>query len=475
MRHRTPAWLALVAAALLSAVPAAAQDGAFTLRNVRVVSPETNAAGPLSRIRIDGDRIVSIEPESAAPIAGPVVDGGGGFASPGLWDMHIHALSDPDAATARILPLLISHGVTGIRDMGSLVPGIAATRARLAAEPALPRPRLYVSGPLLDGQALPWYGDLPLVLKTPAEVGPAVDRLKAEGMDFLKVYSGLSPEVLSAVSDEGRRAGLPIAGHITLQGGMAAAAAARQATFEHLSVATVLECLPDDPGFFDRWVASRFQQGYDAYWDLILDFDRRADWAACDARFRDLAAAGVAFTPTLVMEFLDRERTDLPALNWLEPRSREWCETNLTQVDAADPARRAAAYAFYRRAFDRMRAAGLRVLAGSDSANFCLAPGSSLLLELERLVELGLTPAEAVSAATTEAARVMGRSEDLGRIAPGYGADIVVTPADPLQDVRAFRDLSLVIAAGEVHDRPALAAMRDAAAAAAAAAPPPPT
>ncbi|HZV84502.1 MAG TPA: amidohydrolase family protein, partial [Brevundimonas sp.] len=401
-----------------------------------------------------------------------VIDGGGGFASPGLWDMHIHALSDPDAATGRVLPLLISHGVTGIRDMGSLVPGITATRARLADDPALPRPRLYVSGPLLDGQALPWYGELPLVLKTPAEVGPAVDRLKSDGMDFLKIYSGLAPEVMTAIASEARRAGLPTAGHITLEGGMAAAAASGQTTFEHLSIATFLECLPGDPGFFDRWVASRFDQGYDAYWDLILDFDRRADWAACDARFRDLAAAGVVFTPTLVMEFLDREGTDLPALGWLEPRSRGWCETNLGQVDAADPARRAAVYAFYRRAFDRMRAAGIRVTTGSDSPNFCLAPGSSLLLELERLVELGLTPAEAIAASTSEAARVMGRAGDLGRIAPGYGADIVVTPADPLQDIRAFRDLSLVIAAGKVHGRPAMARMRQAAVQSAAATPP---
>lgn len=458
------AMLHAVAAALVIAgvTPAAAQT--LTIRNVRVVSPEDGVIGPLSRIRLEGDRIVAVEPESSGPVAGDSLDGAGAFATPGLWDMHVHALSDPQVAVERTLPLLISHGVTGIRDMGSVVPGIISTRARLAADPALPRPRLYVSGPLLDGQALPWYGDLPLVLETPEEVVPAIAGLKAQGMDFLKLYSGLAPAVLDAIAVEARIAGLPTAGHVTLAGGMAAAARIGQGSVEHLSVATFLDCLPHDPGFFDRWVVSRFEGSYDAYWGHILDFEARADWALCDARFGDLAAAGTAFTPTLVMEFLDRERTDPAALAWLDPRSREWCELNLQRADAGDPGRKAAVYGFYVRTLARMRTAGIRVVAGSDAPNFCLAPGASLHAELERLVEAGLTPAEAVAAATTEPARLMGRSHDLGRIAPGYAADIVLTPGNPLEDVGAFRSLQAVIAAGRVHDSAALSRMRDEAA-----------
>lgn len=450
--------LSAVGLAIFGAGEVAAET--VTLRNVHVVSPEQGSVSGLSRVVFQDDRILSVEPESPAPVEGRQIDGDGGYVTPGLWDMHIHVLGDPTVATVRALPQLLSFGITGVRDMGSVVPGIVETRRRLAADQTLPRPRLYVSGPLLDGQALPWYGDLPLVLKTPEEVGPALASLKAQGMDFFKVYGGLSPEVLQAVGEEARRLDMPVAGHITLTGGMAAAARIGQRGFEHLSIATLVECLPGEPEFFDRWVGSRFQQGYDAYWDISLDFAARADWATCEARFRDLAEAGSAFTPTLVMEFLDRERTSAEALALLPADQKAWCERNLDMVDAADRTRRDRYYAFLRQTFDRMRAADLRVVAGSDASNFCLAPGESLLSELDRLVELGLTPAEAVAAATTEAARLMDRSDDLGRISRGYRADILLTRDNPLNSVRALRALDLVVAAGRLYDQAALAAMR---------------
>lgn len=450
---------------LILALSGAAEAGAETLilRNVRLAAPGAVETAPLSRIVIDGDRIVAVEPEHEGAVAGAVIDGAGAWASPGLWDAHIHALGDAEAAVARTLPLLVAHGVTGVRDMGAVPEKIVEVRARLAADPALARPRLYVSGPLLDGQALPWYGDLPLVLKTPEEVPPALARLKAQGMDFLKIYSGLKPEVLDAIGAEAGRLGLPTAGHVTLSAGLSGAARIGQRSVEHLSVSTFLECLPDDPGFFNRWVGSAFQSGYDALWDLELDFDRRADWARCDTKLGELAAAGTAFTPTLGMVFLDRAHTDMDALQWAEPRARDWCLQNLERVETADPARRAQAYDLYRRMLARVREAGLTILAGTDAPNFCLVAGSSLLVELELLVESGLTPAEAVEAATVAPARLMGRSADIGRVAPGFVADVLLTRANPYADVRAYRDLQWVVAAGRAHDAAALAAMKRAA------------
>ncbi|MCS6625408.1 amidohydrolase family protein [Roseibacterium beibuensis] len=437
----------------------------LTLRNVRIASAVADSPSPqLSRIHIEGDRIVSIEPEHDGPVDGASIDGERAFASPGLWGMHIHALTDLGAATRRTLPLLVSHGVTGIRDMGSVPVGIEAIRGRLEADPTLPRPRLFVSGPLLDGHALPWYGDLPLVLTTPEAATAAVGRLKAQGMDFLKIYSDLKPEVLDAIAAEAQRLDMPTAGHVTRLGGLEAAARIRQSSIEHLSVATFLECLPGDPGFFDRWVSARFES-YDAFWDLILDFEARADWTTCEARLRALAAAGAVFTPTLAVEFLDRERTNLEALTWLAPRAREWCELNLARVEAADLERRNRVYDAYIRMLARVRSAGIPIMAGSDAPNFCLAPGSSLHGELERLVEAGMTPAEAVAAATIEPAKLMGRSQDMGRVAPGYVADIVLTASNPFMDVGAYRDIRWVVAAGRVYDEAALDRMRQAAAA----------
>ena len=110
------------------------------------------------------------------------------YVMPGLWDMHAHALTDADDAIERILPLFIANGVIGIRDMGSVVPSIQEVRQRLSDNRQLVAPHLYVSGPLLDGAKLPWYGDLPLVLKTPEEVQTKLPELIEQGMDFLKIY-----------------------------------------------------------------------------------------------------------------------------------------------------------------------------------------------------------------------------------------------------------------------------------------------
>lgn len=454
-------FVVLVCLATALVPPASAQD--LTLRHARIVDVETGRIGPPSRITITGERIVGVEPESDRPVTGLTLDLEGLWVTPGLWDSHVHALSDPDDALERALPLFVAHGVTSVRDMGSLLPGIREVRARLTANPETPAPRLMVSGPLLDGQALPWYGDLPRVITTPAEAEAAVLDLKTEGMDFLKVYEGLAPPVLDHLSLVAHREGLPLAGHATRQGGLSGAVTARQATVEHLSVATLTECLPSDPDFFDRWVAARFQEGYDAHWGHILDFAARADWALCDRLFAEMVSADVAFTPTLVMEFLDRDRVDEASLVWTAPPAANWCQTNLNGVAAASPELKAQVYAFYASTLAHMRRQGVQILAGSDTPNFCNTPGASLIWELERLVEVGLTPAEALASATIVPARLLARP-DRGRVAPGFVADLVVVAVNPLEDISTFRRPQAVVAAGRMYDRAALDGLLDRAA-----------
>lgn len=108
-----------------------------------------------------------------------------------------------------------------------------------------------------------------------------------------------------------------------------------------------------------------------------------------------------------------------------------------------------------------MRRAGVQVLAGSDSPNNCLVAGFSLHWELALLQRAGLTPLEALQSATITAAAAMDRSADLGRIAPGYRADIVILDANPLDDIANARRIVGVMAQGRWRDADALAALRD--------------
>jgi imidazolonepropionase-like amidohydrolase len=452
--------IAAVVAALTTTAPASAQTLAIT--HVGVVDVERGETLTDRTILIDGDRIVAVQAASdPVPSGVRSIDGTGRRALPGLIDMHVHALSDPNDAVARGLPLFVAYGVTTVRDMGSMPAGIVETRRRLEADPSLTTPRLIASGPLLDGQKLQWYGDLQQVITGPAEVPAALAALQDQGIDFFKVYGSLSAEVLAAIGREASALGMPVAGHLTRAGGLEAAAAIGQRTLEHQSADTFMSCTADPDAFFGRFIQAKFTDGYTAYWTLVGEADQSIDWTECEAGLAALGRTGAYFTPTLGMEMNDRSRVDPVMIAYLPAGSRGWCEEQLGRMDRGAPAAMASAYAWQIRTMARVRAAGLRVLAGTDTQNNCLAPGLSLHGELERLVEVGLTPSEALAAATTTAAAALDRSGELGVIAPGAAADIVLLGADPLADIRATRAIEAVIVGGRVLDEAALTALRD--------------
>jgi imidazolonepropionase-like amidohydrolase len=107
----------------------------------------------------------------------------------------------------------------------------------------------------------------------------------------------------------------------------------------------------------------------------------------------------------------------------------------------------------------KLRAAGVGILAGTDGVDdFCI-PGFALHQELELLVGAGLTPAEALRSATSDAARFLGRQDELGSVAPGKRADLVVLDADPLADIRSTRRIAAVVFDGEYLPRDRLRAL----------------
>ena len=395
-----------------------------------VVDPRTAAAHPDQTVLVAGERILAVGPpdQVAVPPGTPRVDATGRFLIPGLWDMHVHALWDPTVRDT-FLTTLVANGVTGVRDMGGTLEVLAQVRAEQAATDP-PWPTIVAAGPILDGPQ-PVDPSISLAIETPDQAREAVAQLANAGVDFIKVYTLLSPDAYRATVTEASRLGLPVAGHIPY-GVSVVEASTGMRSVEHLRAETGGLCA-----------------------ELSVE--------DCEAGYAALRKHGVWQTPTLVARrpravVDDAELVDDPRLAYVPATLRETWLANHTR-NASRPAeqRHARRDAFAREQADAgaLPERGLHVLAGSDAgADFAL-PGFGLHDELALLVEAGLTPAQALQGATSEAADYLQRPH-IGMIAPGAVADLVLLDANPLLDIHNTTRIRAVVLRGRLLDRDAL-------------------
>lgn len=427
---------------------------------VHVIDPVEGTVRSDRMVVIRSGEVLAVVPSATANLPDSVhhIEAGGAFATPGLWDAHVHALGDTESALDRILPAFIAHGVTHIRDMGANLDRLRAVRAALAEDPERLAPRILASGPLLVEQELQWYGDLQRAVGGPGGPEAAVAELQAGGVDFLKVYSGLSAPSHEALVSVAQRAGLRMDGHVPDAVGLPGVIEAGQRTIEHLDPSSFLSCRGGTGGSFGNFLDVRFGQGLAAYISLAGDFWSGMDWTECASALDAFAARGGALTPTLSMEVRDRARIAPEALAALDPGARQWCEQGLAELDEVDPGVRERYHQALFAALRSVERRGVTLLAGTDSPNHCNAPGISLAGELERLAEAGLSPLAVLQSATTSPRRVLG-AVDSG-LEPGQQADFVLFANNPLEDPSTYRAPVGVYVRRQWLDRNRLEAMR---------------
>src|SRR6202162_3299675 len=172
----------------------------IVITHVTVINPGRSSVQPESTVVITGARITAVSNSTGfQPLKNArVIDGKGQYLIPGLWDMHVHSAFGDWFPGGRdtILPLFIANGVTGVRDMGGDIPILLAWRKQIA-EGEIIGPRMIISGPMLDGylpdgKSLRFPSSIPVT--TPASAVAAVDLLKAQGVDFIKVQSEVSDD-----------------------------------------------------------------------------------------------------------------------------------------------------------------------------------------------------------------------------------------------------------------------------------------
>ena len=428
----------------------------LTITNATVIDVSNGALRRGQTIVVDGNHIVRVGlPSTAVAAGGQVVDVKGMYVIPGLWDMHTHAYFgwSRDFGDSYVLPMFIANGVTGIRDMGSDLDSVLQARNLVAAH-RLTGPRMVVSGPMLDGPRVTFAASI--AIATQDDGRKAVRLLKSKGVDFVKIQSGVPRDAYPAIADEAKKQGLPFDGHVPDAIRASEAIAAGQRTFEHL-IGIFEASTPDEDAFLSR----RYGAGKDPSVNKSLAaFLDRYDPSRERTIIERLAASGVWQCPTL---FWERGQWLVDVIDWRQDSDiaytpRTWIEKKYPSSqksiaesmdsDPLDVRRR-----FVEHELELVRAlhaAGVPFLAGTDTpAGVDVTPGISLHLELQRFVDAGLTPLEALQTATINPARFFGRTSDFGSVQAGRLADLLILSANPLEDIANTRTISGLVADGK--------------------------
>ena len=223
----------LIVFALLFAAATLHAQAPIAITNVTVVDVAAGVLRANQTVVVQGARIAAAGDASRVrvPAGARVVPGRGAFLIPGMWDMHVH-IGGPLASAGRMFGLFLANGVTGVRDMGTGVESLIALRTAVASGIPL-GPRMVGAGVLVDGAPIVYPGITKLVT-TPDEARKAVDSLAARGVDFIKSYEMLRPEVYQALAEQAKARGLPYAGHLPLMVSAEDAVRLGHRSFEHL-------------------------------------------------------------------------------------------------------------------------------------------------------------------------------------------------------------------------------------------------
>jgi Amidohydrolase family len=437
-----------------------AQTGVLAFTHVTVIDATGSPAQPGMTVVIEKGRIASIgkDAEVVVPQKAQVVDGTGKFLIPGLVDMHVHTSWDPYF----IRPLMLANGVTGVRDMfSSDLPAIQRRRKEVEAG-WLSGPRILAAGAIADGPGGPWPGST--IVSNATDARSAVDKIKAEGYDYVKVYSSLDRETYFAIAVQARKDGITYAGHVPGAIRAIEASSAGQKSIEHLDGIS-LACSTQENELRKSLAGPPNPK------ELRAELDSFSEEKA-GALFSTFKEYGTWQVPTLVvMRNADllgdpeyaKALSNSPHLRYVPYALKMMWNLALQFGGKPLPSEELAVNKRYFQQrlhiVGEMQKASVGILAGTDTPNPFVYPGFGLHDELALFVLAGLTPMEALQAATRNPAQYFGNLDSMGTIEQGKIADLDLLNANPLEDINNTRALDAVVLGGRLIPRSELDAL----------------
>lgn len=399
---------------------------------------------------VRGNKIEAVGKKVAVrfPKNAQVISAKGKFILPGLIDGHVHY-----AEWHGELDLV--HGVTTVKDTGNPVEWLEAL-SHAINEGRVIGPRLFYTGNSLTSP--PAIKDHHIGLESPEMGRRAVRILKEHGAIAIKVHQQITPELLRALADEAHTLGMPVTGHLRRIG-------AREAALAGLDGLEHSTGIPRSTGPHPEWLKTDDPENDLAgYYDDLYEAAEMQE-EKFQPLIRLLVERNVAIQPTMITWFRvasdhrpdyarqDAEYSKIETLGYVPPGVKQlWQTSSIYEPKSpSDLERFRLGYAKMSRFLKRFHDAGGVLLAGSAAS--VMVPGLSLHREMELMVELGLSPREVIDIATRRNAEFLRKDKELGTIAVGKLADIIIVEQNPLKDINHIERIALVMKDGHVVDR----------------------
>jgi imidazolonepropionase-like amidohydrolase len=375
-------------------------------------------------IVIDGNRIVFVSNNTADNFdldfsAANRVNLTGKFIIPGLFDMHAHVgnvLKDSynQSESEYALRMLLTHGITTIRNPGGPTEQSVALRDNVS-EGRILGPQIFTAGQLLNTPQIP----VPFVEKrvqTEQDVRQEVRTQVVGGVDYIKLYVGLTPDLVKAAIDEAHFYGKKVIGHLYMTSWTDAA---------NLGIDALTHGVPVSPFLLSEADQQKFLESGDHPFNHLLWLDLvDLNGPEINNMISALVNNDIPVDPTLdIYEIITKESQ----YQYLWPKVLQ-----LTKM-----------------LYDN----GVLILSGTDIPNFDLVPGASLHHELEILVEAGIPPLEVIKIATRNGAQALGIEEDAGTIESGKQADMIILSDSPMDNISNTKKIEVVVNNGNFIER----------------------
>jgi imidazolonepropionase-like amidohydrolase len=403
--------------------------GVVALRGATVIDGTGSAPKPHAVVVVNGNKIVDVltndskyhDYYSHQPVN--VLNLTGKYIIPGLFDMHAHVASVlknsyNQTKSENMLNMLLANGITTIRNPGGPTEQSVALKKNVTTG-KIKGPMIFTAGRLINDPQIP----IPFVekqVKTEQEVRQEVRLQAAVGVDYIKLYVGLTPNLVRAAIDQAHYNGIKVIGHLYLTSWTAAANLGIDALTHGVPVSPYL--LPKDK---QRIFIENRLGTFDHFLWLNLVNLNNSNSTEINEMIKSLVTHKVPIDPTL--DIYEAMLKDNKKDQYLWPKV-----LRLTKM---------------------MYDNGVEVLSGTDIPNFGLVPGESLHHELELLVEAGISPLDVIKIAAGNGADALGILDKVGTIEHGKEADMIVLAANPIDNINNTKKIEAIIDDGKLIDR----------------------